>query len=147
MGQAALGTKRICGNCGSRFYDLNKAQIICPKCGYEEKASAVEDHVIDLPVKEEKAEKAVMVDDETGIDLSEFDTEIDPTTGMPKGLDAVESLDDADNEIESLSELEDREIHERQVGHDDTVEEEELIENMKDGGLIIDDIPEEEARA
>jgi uncharacterized protein (TIGR02300 family) len=27
-----LGTKRLCGNCGAKFYDLNKDPIICPKC-------------------------------------------------------------------------------------------------------------------
>lgn len=26
------GLKRICTNCGTRFFDLNKRPIICPKC-------------------------------------------------------------------------------------------------------------------
>jgi uncharacterized protein (TIGR02300 family) len=28
-----LGTKRLCGACGAKFYDLNKETIVCPKCG------------------------------------------------------------------------------------------------------------------
>jgi uncharacterized protein (TIGR02300 family) len=28
-----LGTKRLCGSCGVKFYDLNKDPILCPKCG------------------------------------------------------------------------------------------------------------------
>jgi uncharacterized protein (TIGR02300 family) len=28
-----LGTKRLCGTCAAKFYDLNKAPITCPKCG------------------------------------------------------------------------------------------------------------------
>jgi uncharacterized protein (TIGR02300 family) len=28
-----LGTKRLCGSCGAKFYDLNKDPILCPKCG------------------------------------------------------------------------------------------------------------------
>jgi len=28
-----LGTKRLCGSCGAKFYDLNKDPITCPKCG------------------------------------------------------------------------------------------------------------------
>jgi uncharacterized protein (TIGR02300 family) len=28
-----LGTKRLCPNCGARYYDLNKAPPVCPKCG------------------------------------------------------------------------------------------------------------------
>jgi uncharacterized protein (TIGR02300 family) len=27
-----LGTKRLCSNCGAKFYDLNKDPIVCPKC-------------------------------------------------------------------------------------------------------------------
>src|SRR5262245_33905302 len=27
-----LGTKRLCGNCSAKFYDLNKDPIVCPKC-------------------------------------------------------------------------------------------------------------------
>jgi uncharacterized protein (TIGR02300 family) len=27
-----LGTKRLCANCGAKFYDLNKDPITCPKC-------------------------------------------------------------------------------------------------------------------
>ena len=28
-----LGIKRLCVNCGAKFYDLGKTPIICPKCG------------------------------------------------------------------------------------------------------------------
>jgi uncharacterized protein (TIGR02300 family) len=28
-----LGLKRICGNCGAKFYDLARDPIVCPKCG------------------------------------------------------------------------------------------------------------------
>jgi uncharacterized protein (TIGR02300 family) len=27
-----LGTKRVCGSCNSKFYDLNKDPIVCPAC-------------------------------------------------------------------------------------------------------------------
>jgi uncharacterized protein (TIGR02300 family) len=27
-----LGTKRLCTNCSTKFYDLNKEPIVCPKC-------------------------------------------------------------------------------------------------------------------
>jgi uncharacterized protein (TIGR02300 family) len=30
--KAARGTKRVCQNCGSKFYDLNRDPIICPIC-------------------------------------------------------------------------------------------------------------------
>ena len=33
MSKPELGTKRLCGGCGAKFYDLNKDPITCPKCG------------------------------------------------------------------------------------------------------------------
>jgi len=30
--KSELGTKRICGNCNSKFYDLHKSPIVCPTC-------------------------------------------------------------------------------------------------------------------
>src|SRR5690349_24811905 len=32
--KADLGTKRVCPSCGSRFYDLQKRPIECPKCAF-----------------------------------------------------------------------------------------------------------------
>ena len=32
MAKPDLGTKRLCGNCGAKFYDLSKDPIVCPKC-------------------------------------------------------------------------------------------------------------------
>ena len=32
MAKPELGTKRLCANCGAKFYDLSKTPIICPKC-------------------------------------------------------------------------------------------------------------------
>ncbi|WP_284945392.1 FYDLN acid domain-containing protein [Acidisoma cladoniae] len=33
MVAAALGAKRTCSSCGTRFFDLGKPQPLCPKCG------------------------------------------------------------------------------------------------------------------
>jgi uncharacterized protein (TIGR02300 family) len=32
LAKPVLGTKRLCGNCGAKFYDLSKTPIVCPKC-------------------------------------------------------------------------------------------------------------------
>ena len=32
MSKPARGTKRVCQNCGARFYDLGRAPIVCPLC-------------------------------------------------------------------------------------------------------------------
>jgi Protein of unknown function (FYDLN_acid) len=33
MSKQELGTKRLCGHCGAKFYDLHLSPITCPKCG------------------------------------------------------------------------------------------------------------------
>lgn len=32
MARPDLGTKRLCPNCGAKYYDLNRDPILCPKC-------------------------------------------------------------------------------------------------------------------
>jgi uncharacterized protein (TIGR02300 family) len=34
-----LGVKHTCFKCGTRFYDLKKPEVICPKCGADQKDS------------------------------------------------------------------------------------------------------------
>ncbi len=33
MTKSELGTKRLCAECGAKYYDLNTTPITCPKCG------------------------------------------------------------------------------------------------------------------
>ena len=33
MAKPDLGSKHKCQNCGTKFFDLNKSPIVCPKCG------------------------------------------------------------------------------------------------------------------
>ncbi|HZB39258.1 MAG TPA: TIGR02300 family protein [Beijerinckiaceae bacterium] len=41
MAKPELGSKRLCMQCGAKFYDLNKDPAVCPKCGTPMQASAV----------------------------------------------------------------------------------------------------------
>lgn len=34
MAKPELGLKRVCPSCASRFYDLTKRPIVCPKCAF-----------------------------------------------------------------------------------------------------------------
>jgi uncharacterized protein (TIGR02300 family) len=36
MAKPELGNKRVCVACSTRFYDLNKQPVICPKCNTEQ---------------------------------------------------------------------------------------------------------------
>ncbi len=35
-----LGTKYTCFKCGAKFYDLNKPEPACPKCGADQRQAA-----------------------------------------------------------------------------------------------------------
>jgi hypothetical protein len=35
--KARLGAKHLCYKCGAKFYDLNKPEPICPKCGTDQR--------------------------------------------------------------------------------------------------------------
>lgn len=41
---AELGNKFICYNCSTKFYDLGKAEALCPKCGANQKDAEKNDH-------------------------------------------------------------------------------------------------------
>jgi len=48
-----LGTKHTCFKCEAKFYDLKKPQVICPKCGADQRGAPVH-----KPAAAEKRPKA-----------------------------------------------------------------------------------------
>jgi len=96
------GTKRQCSSCGSRFYDLSRTPIVCPKCGaayegevtFKSRRSSQTAEIKAIPVV--KAEVVVDIDDEALIVLDE-DDEIDGA------VDVVEEEDES--LIEDTSDL------------------------------------------
>lgn len=84
------GTKRTCQSCSSRFYDLQKSPIVCPKCGatYEivttsrrgRKAASkavAEDEVIDQDVELDNADDDALLDDDEDLDADLDNVDID----------------------------------------------------------------------
>lgn len=43
MPEMKLGTKHECFNCGTKFYDLGKSEVLCPKCGANQKDAVQSD--------------------------------------------------------------------------------------------------------
>jgi uncharacterized protein (TIGR02300 family) len=96
-----LGTKRLCGSCGAKFYDLNKSPIVCPKCeatfevvapvaprgrGSEAMAAAAAAHA---PSPEAKTELPQPAEVEL-VSLEEADAEAEGKKAMAEGDDDIE---------------------------------------------------------
>ena len=85
----ARGLKRVCVECGIRFYDMNKRPIVCPSCGTEftgiEKIKGRKPRAATPdPVVKEKEDQTRVLNDDDEDDIVEDDS----------GVEEI-SLDDA----------------------------------------------------
>eukprot|EP01037_Dinobryon_pediforme_P036053 gene36053-42798_t len=67
-----LGTKRLCPNCSTKYYDLNKDPILCPKCGTPFTIAALALRAKAAPVAEEEEEEVEALPDDF-VSLEEAD--------------------------------------------------------------------------
>jgi uncharacterized protein (TIGR02300 family) len=131
-----LGTKRLCGNCGAKFYDLSKDPIVCPKCHTVMELAAVNARSRPEPVAAARAAAPAPEEEiaapETAeaefVSLEEADAEAQGKK-TPEG-DAVEGAED-DVELED-------------EGMDDATFIEEQEEGDEDVTDIIGDVEDEE---
>ena len=133
MAKPELGTKRLCGNCGVKFYDLNKDPIVCPKCETVMVPAAItargrpEAPARAAPVAQEEEVVAPETAEAEFVSLEEADAE---AQGKKSEGEAVEG---AEEEVE----LEDE-------GMDDAPFIEEQEEGDEDVTDIIGDVDDEE---
>ena len=123
--KAELGTKRICPNCGAKYYDLNRSPIICPRCGTQFELTAVTARA------RAQAPKPVVVEE--------------PEIEVEKELIETVSLEEADEEAASggAVKVEGEEEEEIEATEDDTflAPEEDEEDTVED---IVGDVDEEE---
>ena len=102
MAKPELGTKRLCGSCGAKFYDLSKDPIVCPKCGtvFEVvapvaprgrggEAAAAAAAAARAPAKEVKTEPPETADVEL-VSLEDADAETEGKKAVAEGDDDIE---------------------------------------------------------
>jgi uncharacterized protein (TIGR02300 family) len=107
------GTKRICPSCGTRYYDLLREPVICPKCSTPYDPEAF--------LKSRRARPAAPVEKELEpVGADELDTDVE-----------TEEADVAEEEEEGVVPLEEAEE-----------EDEELLEDASDLGEDEDDMAE-----
>ena len=95
MARPELGTKRVCADCGARYYDLNRDPIVCPKCGsiFEmAKTSAIEVAEIDDHDDEVVAATAASGSDDDADVISLEDADAEQASDID-----VPDLDDDDD--------------------------------------------------
>ncbi len=119
-----MGLKRICTNCGLRFYDLNKRPIICPACETE--------FTGDVKLKTRRGRLAAIdpKKDDAVVKSSEVEND-DEILDEDEGIEVV-SLEDADDDIVDDDD-------DTILGDDDTLED---IPDFEDDGL--DDLDEDD---
>ena len=107
MAKPELGTKRICVSCGAKFYDLQKAPAVCPKCGTEQPADVPKARRGSGNVIEEKRPKKPAVEDtDVEVEAAEDENEEDVLEDTSDLEDDADSIS-ADIEVEPESDEKD----------------------------------------
>jgi uncharacterized protein (TIGR02300 family) len=109
-----LGFKRVCGNCGTKFYDFGRTPIVCPKCetvyvvSASTRAAARAEPVAAAAVVEEVD---VPVADAEVISLEEADAE---ATGKKKAAAGDADVDADEEEVEVATDDDDTFLEEEE---------------------------------
>lgn len=106
--KAKRGTKRTCGSCGAKFYDLNRDPAICPMCETVFEIKKPEPKPKKETVKEEKpAEEAeteeadvILESEDDLIDIDDSDDDVLPSSDDDDTFLEVE--DETEGAMESI---------------------------------------------
>ena len=103
--KAEWGTKRICLNCGARFYDMNRDPIVCPAC-----STALDPVVQSRPRRARAAPKLAAVAAVADATVAEPDEELesedeDEAVVVADDDEEGDAEDDGESAIEDVSEL------------------------------------------
>lgn len=104
MAKPELGSKRICGSCGARFYDLMRDPIVCPKCGTVYDVAVIATRAKPATAKPAPAKPAEEAEDEEQdealVALEDADAEEEDTGRADPEIDDDEIPDIEDEEID-----------------------------------------------
>jgi uncharacterized protein (TIGR02300 family) len=108
-----LGTKRLCGSCGAKFYDLNKTPIVCPKCETVFiPVAAARARPEAAKVAPEPVAEAIVPETADAEFVSLEDAEAEQQGKKPAaavGAEAAEADDDGDDALEDAAFIEEQE--------------------------------------
>ena len=123
MARPELGEKRICGNCGAKFYDLQRDPIVCPKCSTVYELHATEKAA---PAKAAPA-KAAPVEDEDEEEVAVVATKGPEIVSLEEAdEDEGETVDGDDIPDDVAVEVEDDDADDTFLETDDDDEDEDV---------------------
>lgn len=126
MAKPELGTKRLCANCGAKFYDLSKTPIVCPKC----------ETVFVIPVVTSRSRQPEPV-------AAPVPVAVVPEAVIPETPDVeFVSLEDADADAQGKKPVEGEaaEGAEEEIAATDTLDDAAFIEEQEEGDPDVTDI-------
>lgn len=156
MSKINLGNKRVCVECGAKFYDLGNNPAACPKCKTMNDINAQvkvrrknrvalevdnDDPLIKHKEKQDARQKPKKTSKnvEVGVDLEDFE-DVLPVEGEDE-IEELEEIDDIED-LEDLEELEDSEPEEP-MDDDITIDDDTLIDDIEDADF--EEVEEDEA--
>lgn len=119
LAKPELGTKRLCANCGAKFYDLNHAPIVCPKCSTVFEPAVVSARARPEPAGvqpvEAEAETPEVAEAEF-VSLEEADAEAQgEKAGVPEDVTQVEEEVEIDESLDDAAFIEEQEEEDTDV--------------------------------
>ena len=121
MAKAEWGTKRLCPNCGTRYYDMQHDPIVCPRCGTAFDPEAL------LKTRRTRAPAPAVVE---AVAEEEIEPDLSGEEAAPEEADAVVPVEGEEEEEEAAGEEGEEE------------EEEEVLEDASELGEDEDDMAE-----
>ena len=102
MPKEEWGVKRLCPNCSTRFYDLQKDPMTCPLCGHQFDSESLLNPKgrASITKKDESAPEADVSDD-----IDDTDVLDDEDTDVDLGDDLLEEEDDDTVSIEEIADV------------------------------------------
>lgn len=113
MAKPDLGGKRQCQNCGTKFFDLNKDPILCPKCGTVFQVAAATRGIRAAAPDDEEVEvenpAVVALEDADAADdgkvvpvVAEDDADVEDDTPAPDDDTFLEEEEEDDGDVADL---------------------------------------------
>ncbi len=121
MAKPDLGSKRQCQSCSTKFFDLNKDPILCPKCG-----------TLFQVVLARGATRAAAAADEGEVEIDPAVAELVPLEDADGADVAAAVIPDEDIEIEDDGADDDTFLEEEEEGDDD-------VAGLIDGDIEVDE--------